>query len=73
MLTVFQINDIILKLYEQWEGKWMNSEPVFYTSDYIDIIYSSLKEGQKVIKEDIQKIDESLYDYIKMKGTLVEK
>lgn len=51
----------------------MNSEPVFYTSDYIDIIYSSLKEGQKVTKEDIQKIDESLYDYIKMKGTLVEK
>lgn len=45
MLTVFQINDIVLKLYEQWEGKWMNSEPVFYTSDYIDIIYSSLKEG----------------------------
>lgn len=53
----------------------MNSEPVFYTSDYIDIIYSSLKERRtkKVTKEDIQKIDESLYDYIKMKGTLVEK
>ena len=68
MLTVFQINDIVLKLYERWEGKWMNSEPVFYTSDYMDIIHSSLKEGQKVTKEDIQKIDESLYDYIEMKG-----